>query len=141
MSLQTNANIVNLFDDGDDSIPGPSSLTYRAATVSATKRPAMVPAVVPASAKQPAMKKPKKPSKGFALIWVAHNGRGNRSQTWRQKDLRVVGIYSTKASAEEAKERLMEQHEQAGYGDILVGGTWDDEIDLVVRDAPLFFEE
>jgi hypothetical protein len=137
MSLQTNASIINLWDaDEDDSIPGPSSLTY-SAVVPGIKRPA----VVPASAKQPAKKKPKKPSKGFALLWVAHNGRGNQSRSWRQKDLRVVGIYSSKALAEEAKERLMEQHDQAGYGDILVGGTWDDEIDLVIRDAPLFFEE
>ena len=49
-----------------------------------------------------------------------------------------MGIYPTKAAAEEAKRNVMSQHMQCGNGDILVGGCWDDEVDLVIRDAPLF---
>lgn len=137
MSLQTNPNLVNLLDnDDDDSIPGPVFLNPPAVAVQGIKRPAV--AAVPV--KKPATKKPKKPSKGFALLWVCTHGKG-QSRSWRQKDLKVVGIYPSKALAEEAKQKLMEKYARAGHGDIVVGGTWEDEIDLVIRDAPLFLEE
>ena len=31
----------------------------------------------------------------------------------------------------------MEKHDQDGHGDIVVGWKQDDEIDLIIRDAPL----
>jgi len=34
----------------------------------------------------------------------------------------------------------MSEHECCGHGDILVGGCWDDEIDLVIREASMTFE-
>jgi hypothetical protein len=123
MSLQSNSNIINLLDDDDDLIPGPLH--------PGMKRPAV------AAFKPPPMKKPKKPAKGFALIWINHNGPG-QSRSWGEMDLDVMGIYSTKALAEEAKQEIVDEHEQCGYGDILVG---DDEIDLIIREAPLVFEE
>ncbi len=49
-----------------------------------------------------------------------------------------MGVYPSKAAAEEAKRVLMSRHECYGHGDIVVGGTWEDEIDLVIREAPLF---
>jgi hypothetical protein len=48
-----------------------------------------------------------------------------------------MGVYPTKADAENAKRHIMSQYECCGHGDILVGGTWEDEIDLVIREAPL----
>ena len=38
-----------------------------------------------------------------------------------------------KAAAQTKKEQLMRQYDCCGHGDILVGDTWEDEIDLVVR--------
>lgn len=35
----------------------------------------------------------------------------------------------------------MSQHECCGHGDILVGGTWEDEIVPVIRDTPLYLDE
>jgi ribosomal protein L44E len=88
-----------------------------------------------ASNSQPPKKKAK-PTKVYTLIWVCIHGRGKR-QSWRKKDLKIEGIYADKNAAEEAKENIMSQHECCGYGDILVGGCWDDEIDLVIRESPL----
>jgi hypothetical protein len=52
-----------------------------------------------------------------------------------------MGVYPSKAAAEEAKKQIMSRHECYGHGDICVGGTWEDEIDLVIREAPLHLEE
>lgn len=91
-------------------------------------------APAPAAAAAPA-KKPKAAAKGaragHALLWIPFTCKGG-------KKARLVGVYDTKAQAQAAKERLMEQHDCCGHGDILVGGTWEDEISLVVLPAPLF---
>lgn len=70
------------------------------------------------------------------LIWVCAAGKG-RGRAWSQKALKIIGVYNTKAEAEaeEKKLKLMEQYMQCGHGDILVGDSWEDEIDLVVRSA------
>eukprot|EP01083_Nonionella_stella_P234662 825860_1 len=97
-----------------------------------TSMPFVHPTISSHSASQPPKKK-MKPTKAYSLIWVGTNGKGRRKQ-WRKKDLQIVGIYPTKAAAEEAKRKVMSQHECCGNGDILVGGTWEDEIDLVIRE-------
>lgn len=84
-------------------------------------------------------KKKAKPSKAYSLIWVCTHGKG-RNRNWRKKDLQIMGTYSSMNEAELAKQKLMSQYECCGHGDILVGDTWDDEIDLVIREAPLFLE-
>lgn len=90
----------------------------------------------------PAKKKIKKKSssKAYCLIWVCTHGKGRRS-SWRKKDLNIVGIYSDKKAAEEARSEVMSRYDQCGHGDILVGDTWDDEVDLVIREAPLKLDE
>lgn len=77
-----------------------------------------------------------RPSKAYCLIWVCTHGKGRRS-SWRKKDLKIMGVYPSKADAENAKRHTMSQYECCGHGDILVGGTWEDEIDLVIREAPM----
>ncbi|CAJ1952362.1 unnamed protein product [Cylindrotheca closterium] len=89
------------------------------------------------TAVSPTPRKKAKPSTSFALIWVCTHGNGRRTG-WRKKDLKLVGIYASKAAAEEAKRKVMSEHERAGHGDICVGDTWEDEIDLLIREAPLF---
>lgn len=68
------------------------------------------------------------------LIWVSHNGTRPGSG-WTNKSLRIVGVYGSKVEAENKKNEIIDQHDTAGYGDILVGDTCWDEIDLVVRPA------
>eukprot|EP00187_Rhodella_violacea_P020394 CAMPEP_0184735258 /NCGR_PEP_ID=MMETSP0314-20130426/61798_1 /TAXON_ID=38298 /ORGANISM="Rhodella maculata, Strain CCMP 736" /LENGTH=145 /DNA_ID=CAMNT_0027202291 /DNA_START=329 /DNA_END=767 /DNA_ORIENTATION=+ len=77
-------------------------------------------------------KKIKKTEKPHVLLRIATNGKG-RGRVWKQKALRVIGVYADKLAAETKKEQLMEKSDCCGHGDILVGGSWEDEIDLVVR--------
>ena len=56
-----------------------------------------------------------------------------RSKTWKKKALRIVGVYRDKAAAVEKQRQMMDSHTCCGHGDIIVGDTWEDEIDLVVR--------
>ena len=108
--------------------PTPASNTKRRAEIAAVHQ----------QQKQPTKKKAKvsKPTKAFSLIWICVHGRGQR-RNWRKKDLKIVGIYPSKEAAEEAKQNIMDQHTCCGHGDILTGGMWDDEVDLVIREAPM----
>jgi hypothetical protein len=141
-------------DDDDDIIPAASGLrvaapTAAAANPAASKRPSSASTEQqqqqPQSAnittkKQKTTKTPKHTNKGYALIWVCCHGKGARRSAWRQKDLKIVGVYPSKAKAQEAKESLMSQYTCCGHGDILVGGTWEDEIDLVIRETQLYLD-
>lgn len=105
-----------------------------------------IPAVVPSNtvskkrplpaqstnAPKPPTKKVSKKDNPHALLWICGAGRG-QGRTWKQKALRVIGIYADKAGAERKKDELMSKYDCCGHGDIVVGGTWEDEIDLVVR--------
>ena len=64
------------------------------------------------------------------VLWLPHHGKGRR-KTWSK--MRVLGVFATKKDADEHKRKVMQQHECCGHGDILVGGTWADEIDLIVK--------
>ena len=68
------------------------------------------------------------------LLWICHAGLG-QSRTWSNKALKVIGVYDTKEAAQKKKESIMSQYPNCGHGDILVGGSWEDEIDLVIRPA------
>ncbi len=70
--------------------------------------------------------------KPHVLIWVCHHGPGQNGK-WTQKNLKIVGVYPNKSRAEQRKMEICNQHQQCGYGDIMVGGSWDDEIDLIIR--------
>lgn len=100
-------------------------------------------AIVTHEATRPQKKKKKMKKKAdqpHCLIWVCTHGKG-QGRNWKQSALQLVGVYGSKAAAEKAKGQVMSQHECCGHGDILVGGRWDDEVDLVIRPAPLFLEE
>ena len=131
-------------DDDNFSIPEGSGLKRKKTTVasSSTTTPSAAakrPTVTPVAKAKPA-KKAKKNQKCYALIWVGTNGKG-RSKNWRQKDLKIVGVYGSKALAESSKKNVMSQYENCGYGDILIGDSWDDEVDLVIREAPMFLDD
>ena len=85
-----------------------------------------------ADTKSKAPKKIAKKDTAHVLIWVCTHGKG-QGRTWSQKSLRVIGVYSSKQAAEEKKDQLLNKYDNCGYGDICVGGTCWDEIDLVVR--------
>jgi len=102
-------------------------------TTTTTKRPAETTApVAAATTKKRKPTKVKASQKPHALLWICAAGKG-RGNAWKQKALKVVGVYGDKAAGEEKKRQVMDQHDCCGHGDILVGGTWEDEIDLVVR--------
>lgn len=77
---------------------------------------------------------PKKNQQPHVLIWVCHCGP-SQSGKWTGRNLKIVGVYKNKEEAEAKKTQVMNQYEQCGHGDILVGDTCWDEIDLVVRPA------
>jgi hypothetical protein len=81
-----------------------------------------------------AVKKVAKKNQPHVLIWVCHHGPGAR-KSWNTKNLKIVGVYSSKEAAEAKKVEVMSRYDNCGNGDIMVGGTWDDEIDLIVRAA------
>ena len=109
-----------------------NSNTKRSSDVAARKQPP------PSKKKKTKLKKNEQP---HCLIWVCTHGKGHSRSNWRQKDLKIVGVYANKAAAEDARRNVMSQHTCCGHGDILVGGTWEDEIDLVIRPAPLFLDD
>jgi len=85
--------------------------------------------------KPPAQRKKKKVAEHpHVLLWICTHGKG-RSRDWTRSALKVVGVYATKDDAQRKKDELMTQYDCCGHGDILVGGSWDDEIDLVIRPA------
>ena len=95
-------------------------------------RPAALP--VARVAKVPKTAKPSVKNSPHVLLWVCHCGLG-RSHTWSNKALKVIGVYETKEAAQLKKDAVMRQYPNCGHGDILVGDSWEDEIDLVIRPA------
>ena len=77
---------------------------------------------------------PKKKDKPHVLLWICSHGKG-QGRVWTGKSLRVIGVYGSKQQAENKKEELMNKYDCFGHGDICVGGSCWDEIDLVVRAA------
>eukprot|EP01035_Chromulina_nebulosa_P020545 gene20545-26646_t len=73
-----------------------------------------------------------KKESAHALLWICAAGKGQGRQ-WKAKALKVIGVYANKAAAEKKKEEIMSRSTCCGHGDILVGDSWEDEIDLVVR--------
>jgi hypothetical protein len=66
------------------------------------------------------------------LLWICSHGKGQGRQ-WKAKSLKVIGVYANKAAAERKKQEIMSRYDCCGHGDIVVGDTWEDEIDLVIR--------
>ena len=77
--------------------------------------------------------------KPHVLIWICHNGLGQK-RTWSGNSLKIVGVFASKEAAEQKKTEIMNNSECYGNGDICVGGTWEDEIDLVIKPTELFLE-
>ena len=53
---------------------------------------------------------------------------------------KILGVYPTKASAEDALDDYMKDHSENEYGkgDLRFGDSWNDEVSLFVMQAPLF---
>ncbi len=80
---------------------------------------------------QPPASKPTKKNAPHALLWIATNGN------WKASVLKVLGVYPPKEAAEAKRDQVMAKHDDLGqcygHGDICVGDSCDDEIDLVLR--------
>uniref|UniRef100_A0A7S3V145 Uncharacterized protein n=1 Tax=Aplanochytrium stocchinoi TaxID=215587 RepID=A0A7S3V145_9STRA len=79
-----------------------------------------------------ASSKSNKAEKEHILLWICSAGKGH-GKTWKKKSLRVIGVYASKEQAVSKQMQIMAKYPNCGHGDILVGDTWEDEIDLVVR--------
>ena len=138
--VMSNKGIINVLDSDDEALPEPSGLSFSISSDASHRATPITSQSVNKRAATTAIIKsvPKKvkPSKAFCLIWVCTHGKGRRS-SWRKKDLQIVGVYASKDAAQKAKEEVMSRYDCCGHGDILVGGCWDDEIDLVIREAPM----
>lgn len=98
-----------------------------------------MPIPVPAPSPAPPKKKPSV-QQMYALVWVSTHGPG-KYRSWTGKNvLRVVGVYATKAAAEAEKERIIGENEECGDGDMMIsgGGSWEDEITLIVKQTPVY---
>mmetsp|Transcript_34475 Transcript_34475/g.54335 ORF Transcript_34475/g.54335 Transcript_34475/m.54335 type:complete len:137 (-) Transcript_34475:415-825(-) len=65
----------------------------------------------------------------FVLVWLPNAGNGGKS--WGK--LRVAGAFPSEAAARAKKQQLLNRYENCGHGEIMVGGCWYDEIDLVIK--------
>ena len=107
--------------DDSTSAPAASSSNAKKRTIDAVAKPAKKQA------------KPAKKETPHALLWICAAGKG-QGRAWKAKALKVIGIYKNKAAAEQKKEQLIDANGgECGHGDIVVGDSWEDEIDLVVR--------
>jgi hypothetical protein len=96
------------------------------------KRPnSAISSPMPVSAAQP--KTRKKNEKPHVLIWICSAGHGGRG--WKMKNPRVIGIYGSKEEAEAKKSKIIEGYEYSNGDRIVVGDSWEDEIDLLIRPA------
>ena len=121
--------VVDLTGDTASSSPQPVALVKKRSIIEVT----------PTSSTAIALnKRPKqarvtaKKETAHALLWICAAGKGQGRQ-WKAKALKVVGVYASKAAAEKKKEEIMSENTCCGHGDIVVGDSWEDEIDLVVR--------
>jgi hypothetical protein len=112
-----------------------SSLSTTSPRVATSSTPTPSPSVGKKRAIAETTPKPKarkKSEKPHVIIWICHHGHGDRG--WKMKNPKVIGVYGSKEEAEARKEQLIRQHGgECGHGNICVGGTWEDEIDLLIR--------
>jgi hypothetical protein len=90
----------------------------------------------------PQMKKPKKISTPYVIVWVCHYGpesHSPRDHGWSSHEPRIFGVYNSKAEAEAKKNQIMRDHDEGGYSDIRVGDDYSDEIDLLIRPVEEYF--
>jgi hypothetical protein len=93
------------------------------------------------AASTPCKRTAKKPNlvlqKSYAVISVCTSGNDNagdaRRNGWCRKELKIVGVYTSKQAAESAKIGAMELYKR-GHGDILAEGCSDEEIDMFIRE-------
>jgi len=61
----------------------------------------------------------------------SHLAKQGLAHSWR--------LRHQEGRSQDAKEAVMQEYDCYGHGETLVGGFVDDEIDLVIREAPMFF--
>jgi hypothetical protein len=65
--------------------------------------------------------------------------KGKTHSNWIEKDIEIVGEFSSESEAEAAKSTLMKSYAPHTLRAGEAGDEWD-EVSLVIREAPLFFE-
>lgn len=116
-------NIIDLTDvkDSELSVTSPNKSSQRKRSLEAHNQSEKV---------IPQKKKIKTP---HVIIWICHYGHDNQHHNWSSENPKIYGVYNSYAEAKAMKERIMENYEEGGYSDIDISGTWDGEIDLIIR--------
>jgi hypothetical protein len=148
--LNTTQNLISLlYDDEDyDLLLSEQGLTHRAQRPLSTARMATTTTSTPVCNKGAAStqfeRKAKKRKlvlqKSYSVISVCTrcNADEDACRNWRRKELKIVGVYTSKEAAESARSGVMELHCKSGHGDILAEGCLDDEVDLIIREDTQF---
>jgi hypothetical protein len=73
--------------------------------------------------------------KSYAVISVLTRGNDGDAcrNSWHRKEIKIVGVYTSKQAAESAKSGVMDLYKR-GHGEILAGGCLDDELDMFIRE-------
>jgi hypothetical protein len=146
----TTKNLISLLydDEDDDLLLSEQGLTHKVKRPLPTERVTMTTASTPVcnnrAASTPSERTAKKRKlvlqKSYAVISICTRGNadGDACRNWRRKELKIVGVYTSKEAAESARRGVMESHCKRGYGDIIAKGCLDDEIDLIIREDTRF---
>ena len=144
----TTNTLISLFYDNEDddlllSEPGlthivPRLLPKARMTTTATSTPNFNKrGATSTPSKQTAKKRKLVRQKSYAVISVCTSGRNANGVAcrnhWHRKELKIVGVYTSKQAAESAKRGVMELYKR-GHGDIIAEGGLDDEIDMFIRE-------
>lgn len=119
---ESSATIIDLTEEGNKSTLQ-NIKNSKKHSVNPTSQSSLKPAKIPKVANK---------DKAHVLLWICSHGKG-QGKTWKKNALRVIGVYSSKENAERKKEQVMGNYGNYGHGDICVGDTWEDEIDLIVK--------
>ena len=90
--------------------------------------------VSPKNVTTPKAKPKKKSEKPHVIISICHCPHGHGVRGWKMKNPKVIGVYGSKEEAEKRKNQIIaENGGRCGHGHVVVGGSWEDEIDLFIR--------
>jgi hypothetical protein len=147
----TNTLISLLYDGEDDDlmlsepgltdrVPRPPSLPTARVTTTTTSTPVCNKRAASTPFKRTVKKRKIVLKKSYVVISVCTRGNDGDAcrNRWHRKELKIIGVYTTKQAAEESAKRGVVELYKLGHEDILAKGCLDDEIDMFIREDTRF---